>query len=64
LGLILCSERNREQIELLQLNEGEIRVAEYLTAQPEKKLLASKLHEAVAQCHLLFPSRFKVPLFG
>jgi predicted nuclease of restriction endonuclease-like (RecB) superfamily len=48
LGLILCSERNREQIELLQLNEGEIRVAEYLTTLPEKKLLASKLHDAVA----------------
>jgi predicted nuclease of restriction endonuclease-like (RecB) superfamily len=47
LGLILCSAKNKEQIELLQLNRGEIRVAEYLTALPEKKLLAAKLHDAV-----------------
>jgi hypothetical protein len=31
----------------LQLNQGEIRVAEYLTALPAKKLLAAKLHDAV-----------------
>ena len=49
LGLILCSSKNKEQIELLQLNQGEIRVAEYLTALPEKKLLAAKLHEAVVR---------------
>jgi hypothetical protein len=47
LGLILCSARNKEQIELLQLNRDEIRVAEFLTAPPEKKLLAVKLHHAV-----------------
>lgn len=47
LGLILCSAKNKEQIELLQLNRGEIRVAEYLTALPEKKLLAAKLRDAV-----------------
>lgn len=48
-GLILCSTKDQEQIELLQLNEGEIRVAEYLTAFPEKKLLATKLHEAAVR---------------
>ena len=47
LGLILCSIKDQEQIELLQLNQGEIRVAEYLTALPDKKLLAAKLHDAV-----------------
>ena len=30
IGLILCGEKNREQIELLQLDRGEIRVAEDL----------------------------------
>lgn len=49
LGLILCSSKDEEQIELLQLNQGEIRVAEYLTALPEKKLLAAKLHDAVVR---------------
>ena len=47
IGLILCSGKNEEQIELLQLNEGEIRVAEYLTALPERAVLEAKLHEAV-----------------
>lgn len=45
LGLILCSTKEEEQIELLQLNQGEIRVAEYLTVLPAKKLLAAKLHD-------------------
>ena len=49
LGLIFCSSKDQEQIELLQLNQGEIRVAEYLTALPEKKLLAAKLHDAVVR---------------
>ena len=47
LGLILCSAKDEEQIELLQLNQGEIRVAEYLTALPAKQVLAAKLHDAV-----------------
>ena len=47
LGLILCSAKDEEQIELLQLNQGEIRVAEYLKALPAKQLLAAKLHDAV-----------------
>ena len=47
IGLILCSEKNEEQVELLQLNEGGIRVAEYLTALPERAVLEAKLHDAV-----------------
>ncbi|WP_448285900.1 PDDEXK nuclease domain-containing protein [Phormidesmis priestleyi] len=47
LGLILCSEKNQEQIELLQLEQGEIRVAEYLTELPPQPLLQEKLHEAI-----------------
>ena len=47
LGLILCAEGNKEQIELLQLNKSGIKVAEYLTELPEKKLLQQKLHNAI-----------------
>jgi len=46
-GLILCSQKQKEQIELLELNEGQIRVAEYLTQLPPKHLLAEKLHRAI-----------------
>lgn len=47
-GLILCSEKRQEQIELLELNKGHIRVAEYLTQLPPKELLADKLQQAIA----------------
>jgi hypothetical protein len=47
LGLILCSERDHEQIELLKLDRGRIRVAEYLTELPPRYLLEAKLHEAI-----------------
>jgi predicted nuclease of restriction endonuclease-like (RecB) superfamily len=47
LGLILCSEKNHEQIELLELNSGEIRVAEYLIQLPDRRLLEAKLADAV-----------------
>lgn len=47
IGLILCAEGNKEQIELLQLNKSGIKVAEYLTELPSKKLLQQKLHQAI-----------------
>ena len=40
IGLILCSEGNTEHIELLMLEDGNIRVAQYFTELPDKKLLA------------------------
>lgn len=49
LGLILCAEGNKEQIELLQLEQTGIRIAEYLTELPDKKLLQQKLHKAIEQ---------------
>jgi len=47
IGLILCSEKDHEDIELLQLDAGEIRVAEYLTALPPRPILEQKLRNAV-----------------
>jgi predicted nuclease of restriction endonuclease-like (RecB) superfamily len=47
IGLILCTGKNHEHIELLQLDKSNIRVADYLTALPPKKLLQQKLHKAV-----------------
>ncbi len=46
-GLILCAEGNKEQVELLQLNKAGIKVAEYLTELPTKKMLQQKLHQAI-----------------
>ena len=48
MGLILCSGKNQEQIELLELGQAGIHVAEYLTMLPSKELLKDKLHKAIA----------------
>ncbi len=46
IGLLLCSEGNTEHIELLMLQEPDIKVAQYLTVLPDKKWFADKLHQA------------------
>ena len=47
LGIILCSGKKQEQIELLELDASGIHVAEYLTALPPKEVLQAKLHQAI-----------------
>ncbi|MDD3926245.1 MAG: PDDEXK nuclease domain-containing protein [bacterium] len=52
LGLILCAEGNHEQIELLELGQSGIHVAEYLTELPPKDVLKGKLHDAITRSRL------------
>ncbi len=47
IGLILCAYRNEEHVELLQLEQSNIKVAEYLTKLPDLKLIEQKLHQAI-----------------
>lgn len=47
IGLILCSGKNSEHIELMGLDEANIRVAEYLTKLPDMKLLEAKLRQSI-----------------
>lgn len=47
IGLILCASKNQEHIELLQLDRGNIKVAEYLVHLPPIKVLEQKLHRAI-----------------
>lgn len=47
LGIILCAGKEQEEIELLQLGDSGIRVAEYMTELPPRHLLEKKLHEAI-----------------
>ncbi len=47
IGLILCSGKNEEHIELLQLHQSNIRVAEYITSLPPKDMLLKKLHQSI-----------------
>ena len=47
LGIILCAGKKQEQIELLELNQSGIHVAEYLTVLPAKETFRAKLHNAI-----------------
>lgn len=45
IGLILCTEKSKEQVELLEVHKEGILVAEYWTELPAKKALEQKLHQ-------------------
>jgi len=47
LGIILCTDKNTEQIELLELGTAGIHVAEYLTVLPDREVLSKRLHQAI-----------------
>ncbi len=49
IGLILCAESSREQIELLEMHKDGIMVAEYLTELPPKKELEKKIHSILIE---------------
>lgn len=54
LGIILCAGKKREQIELLELDQSGIHVAEYLTVLPPREAFEHKIHTALqtARLHL------------
>lgn len=47
LGLLLCSEGNTEHIELLMLDEQNIKVAQYLTVLPDKQWFIDKMNRSI-----------------
>lgn len=47
LGLLLCSEGNTEHVELLMLDNNQIKLAQYLTELPDKQWFADKLQRAL-----------------
>ncbi len=47
LGIILCTGKKQEQIELLELDRSGIHVAEYLTVLPPRETLRAKLHQSI-----------------
>ncbi len=49
IGLILCSEGNREQIELLEMDKSGIMVAQYWTALPPKAEFEQKIHSLLVE---------------
>ncbi|MEQ9946427.1 PDDEXK nuclease domain-containing protein [Pectobacterium aroidearum] len=57
LGIILCTGKKREQIELLELDKSGIHVAEYLTTLPPREMLAERLQQAIARARLQIEQR-------
>lgn len=51
IGLILCTGKNNEHIELMSLDSSNIKVAEYLTMLPPQNILQEKLKRAVKIAH-------------
>ena len=61
LGIILCAGKKQELVELLELDQSGIHVAEYLTVLPEKELLQKKLHDAMTNARLRLDNRGDAP---
>ncbi|KAA1164229.1 DUF1016 domain-containing protein [Pseudoalteromonas fuliginea] len=47
LGIILCAQKNQEQIELLEMDDAGIHVAEYLAVLPKREILHQRLQDAI-----------------
>lgn len=47
IGLILCAGKDAEQVQLMDMEASNIRVAEYLAHIPDMKVLQAQLHRAV-----------------
>jgi predicted nuclease of restriction endonuclease-like (RecB) superfamily len=60
LGLILCAEGGQESIALLRLDQAGIRVGQYLTELPPRKVLERKLHESIASSRARLQGRDEI----
>ena len=49
IGLILCAETSREQVELLEMHKDGIMVAEYWTELPPQRELEKKIHNILIE---------------
>ena len=49
LGIILCTSKKKEQIELLEMEGSDIHVAEYLTSLVSIEMLEQRLHDSIAK---------------
>ncbi len=61
IGLILCAETSREQVELLEMHKDGILVAEYWTELPPKKEIEKMLHSALIEAKERIERRNLIP---
>ncbi len=58
LGIVLCSAKGKETIELLELGKSGIHVAEYFTELPPKDVLVAKLDRTIQEAR----EKYNIPL--
>jgi predicted nuclease of restriction endonuclease-like (RecB) superfamily len=58
-GLILCAGKKQETIKLLEIEKSGIRVAEYMTELPPRKVLEQKLHRMIEQARQEFKNQLE-----
>lgn len=59
LGIILCAEKSSETVELLELDNGSIHVAQFITELPPKVFFEQKLYEAVYKAKNMLTTKDK-----
>lgn len=59
-GLILCTETSREQVELLEMHKDGIMVAEYWTELPPRKELEKRLQKAYNEAKEMMDNRHRL----
>jgi predicted nuclease of restriction endonuclease-like (RecB) superfamily len=47
IGIVLCSEKSDERVELLQLEKSGIRVSQFITELPPREIFEKRLHDAI-----------------
>lgn len=62
IGLILCTQSSREQVELLEMDKSGIMVAEYWTDLPPKKEFEKKIHSLLLEAQERLEHRLLAPL--
>ena len=61
IGLILCTQANRAQIELLEMDKAGISVAEYWTELPPKAELENKIRKILQEARERLEQRKSLP---
>jgi predicted nuclease of restriction endonuclease-like (RecB) superfamily len=57
IGIIMCSQKSEEHVELLELDNSSIRVAQFLSELPPKEIFELRLHEAVKRARERFEDK-------
>ena len=57
IGLIICAGKSEEHVELMQLDKCNIRVADYLTKLPDKRILEEKLRLSIERAKVRLDNR-------